>query len=178
MPSAAPWYFPESHRWSEISFLSKLILVLRKARSHKVPNLGCRGAELPGWFDVSPKSSAQDMVHEQAHCHDETANHQLPRAAAFWIIQIVSVEECSSLIQNMTQVHCSALSVTLNATGTQYRCSLNSVYLPHWLVQWSHHCSHMCIPVHSPWLPGYINVTQTFLIILTMDELFLDRPHI
>ena len=36
----------------------------------------------------------------------------------------------------------------------------------------------MHIPVHSPWLPGNINVTQTVLIILTMTELFLDRPHI
>ena len=35
----------------------------------------------------------------------------------------------------------------------------------------------MHIPVHSPWLPGYINVAQTFLIILTMAGLFPDRPH-
>ena len=45
-----------------------------------------------------------------------------------------------------------------------------------WLVQWSHHCSGMCIPVHSPWLPGYIDVEQTVLFILTMAGLFLDRP--
>ena len=36
----------------------------------------------------------------------------------------------------------------------------------------------MHIPVHSPWLPGYMNVVQTVLIILTMAQLFLDRPHI
>ena len=33
--------------------------------------------------------------------------------------------------------------------------------------------------VHSSplsWLPGYINVTQTILVILTMAGLFLDRP--
>ena len=36
----------------------------------------------------------------------------------------------------------------------------------------------MCIPVYSPWLPGYINVTETVLIILTTVGLFLDRPHI
>ena len=34
----------------------------------------------------------------------------------------------------------------------------------------------MCIPVHSPWQPGYINVTQAILIILTMAGLFPDRP--
>ena len=42
-PSAAPLYYPESHRWSEISSLSKVILVLGKARRHRAPNLGCRG---------------------------------------------------------------------------------------------------------------------------------------
>ena len=36
----------------------------------------------------------------------------------------------------------------------------------------------MRIPVHSPWLPGYIDVvTKTILIILTMAGLFLDRSH-
>ena len=33
----------------------KVILVWGKARSHRAPNLGCKGAESPGWFDVSPK---------------------------------------------------------------------------------------------------------------------------
>ena len=47
-PSAAPLYFPEFHQWSEISSLSKLTLVLGITRSHKAPNLGCRGAESPG----------------------------------------------------------------------------------------------------------------------------------
>ena len=42
LPSAAPLYFPESHQWSEIFSLSKVILVLGKARSLKGLNLGCR----------------------------------------------------------------------------------------------------------------------------------------
>ena len=33
----------------------------------------------------------------------------------------------------------------------------------------------MCIPVHSPWLPGYIDVTQTIPVIVTMARLFPDR---
>ena len=37
--------------------------------------------------------------------------------------------------------------------------------------------SHMHIPVHSPWLPGYINDAQAVPITLTMAGLFLDRPH-
>ena len=53
---AAPLNFPESHWCCEISSLSKVILVLGKARSHRVPNLGCRGAESRGWFDISPKN--------------------------------------------------------------------------------------------------------------------------
>ena len=113
-----------------------------------------------------------------ARCRDEAANHQLPRAVAFWIIQIVSTEECSSLTQNLMQICCSAHSVILNVTATQYTCSLNGVYHIHWLVQWSHHCSHTHISVHSPWLPGYLDVAQTVLIILTMVGLFPDRPCI
>ena len=35
----------------------------------------------------------------------------------------------------------------------------------------------MRIPAHSPWLPGYINVEQT-VVILTVAGLFLDRPGI
>ena len=65
-PSAAPLYFPESHWRSEISSLSKVILVLGKARSRRVTNLGYNKAESPGWFDVSPKISAWDMMHEWA----------------------------------------------------------------------------------------------------------------
>ena len=89
MPSATMLYFPESHWWSEISSLSKVILVLGKARSLRAPNLGCREAESPGCFNGLPKISAGDVMHERAHCRDEAANHQLPIAAAFWIIHIV-----------------------------------------------------------------------------------------
>ena len=65
------------------------------------------------------------MMHEWVHCHDEAANHQLPIAVAFWIIQIVSAEECSSLMQNLMQIHFSTHSVILNAMTTQYTCLLN-----------------------------------------------------
>ena len=155
-----------------------MILVLGKARSHREPNLGCSGAESPGWFDVSAKNSAQDRMHEQVHCCNENANHQLPTAVAFWMIWIVSTEECSTLIQNLMQIHCSTPSVILNVTATQYTCSLNGVYHPHWLVQWSHQCSCKCIPVHFSWLPGYIDIVQSILIILTMAGLFPDKPDI
>ena len=129
-PSAAPVYFPEFHQWSEISSLSRVIIVLGKARSHKAPNLVCKGAESPGWFDGSPQNSVRDIMHEQACCHDEAATHQLPIASAFWIIQIVSAEECSSFVQNWMLIHCSTCPVILNETATQCTCSFNGAYRP------------------------------------------------
>lgn len=69
-------------------------------------------------------------------------------------------------------------SAILNAMATQYIYSFNGVYHPDWLVQWSRHCSHMHIPIHSPWLPGYMDVAQTILLILKVVGLFPDRPYI
>ena len=148
--------------------LSKVILVLGKTRSCRVLNMGYSRAESHRWFDVLPKTCARDVMHKQAHCHDEAANHQLPIAVAFWIIY----KECSSLTQNLMQIRHSARSVILNVMATQCTCSLDGVDSPHWLVQWSRHCSRMCIPVHSPWLPGDIEVTQTVLIWLTWLDFF------
>ena len=62
--------------------------------------------------------------------------------------------------------------------ATLYTCSLNCVYCPHSLVQWSCHCPCKRIPAHSPWLPGYINVAQTILVVLTVAGLFPDRPRV
>ena len=177
-PSAAPLYFPESHWWSEISFLSKVILVLEKARSHRAPNLGYSGAESPGWFDVSPKNSAWDVMYEQACCCIEAANQQLPIAAAFWVIQIVSMEECSSLMQNLMQIHCSTHTVILNVTAI-YNTHAHSIASPAPLTSTVKLLLFTyAILVHSSWLPGYMDVMQTILIILTMAGLFPDRPHI
>ena len=142
-----------------------MVLVLEKARSRRAPNLGRRGTESLGWFDVLPKNSARDVMHDQ-----------LPIAVAFCIIRIVLAEECSSLMQNWMEICCSTCSVILNRTATQYTCSLNGIYCPHWLVQWSCYCLSMGIPVHSFWLPGYTDVVQTLLLILTMAGLFLYRP--
>ena len=76
---------------------------------------------------------------------------------------------------NVMQICCSTCSVILNSMVRQYTCSLNSIYHPHWLVECSHHCSHVRTPVHSPWLPGYTDVTHTIFVTLTMTGLFLDR---
>ena len=80
-------------------------------------------------------------------------------------------------MQNLMQMGCSTHSVVLNVISTQHTCSLNSTYHPHCLVHGGHHCSCTCLPGHSPWLPGYIDVVHTVLIILIMAGLFPDRPH-
>ena len=84
---------------------------------------------------VGQKHSARDIIRECVLCCDEAANHQLPTGEAFWIIQIASLEECSSLTQNLMQIHFATCSVIFNVTATQYTCSLNGIYRPHWLVQ-------------------------------------------
>ena len=47
------------------------------------------------------QKTAWDVMHEGVLYRDEAANHQLPRAVAFWIIWIVSTGECSCLPQNL-----------------------------------------------------------------------------
>ena len=129
-PSAALSYFPESHQQSEISSLSKVILVSGKARSHKVTNLGCSGAESPGWLDVSPKHCTRREAWADVLLWWRAASHHVSIAVAFWIIEIVSMGEWSSLMQNLMQIHCSTCSVILNEMATRYTCSLNSDYCP------------------------------------------------
>ena len=56
---------------------------------------------------------------------------------AFWITWTVSVEECSTLMLDLIQIRWSTHSVILSVTATQSTCSLNGVYHPQWLAQWS-----------------------------------------
>ena len=102
--------FLNLHQQSETSSISKVIFVWGTDRSCRTTILGYRGSESPGRFDVSPKYSAWAVIHERVRCHDEAANHQLPITVAFWIIWIVSTEECSRLTQNLMQIHCSTRS--------------------------------------------------------------------
>ena len=140
-----------------------MILVSGKGRSHRAPNLGCRGAESPGWLDVLPENlhmrcDAWRGVLSWWSCQSPVAhscgllNH--PNSFCGWVFKLNATFDADSLLY----------TVTLNVVVTQYTCSLSGVYHPHWLVQWSHPCSHMHIPVLSPWLPGYTDVTQTILV--------------
>ena len=77
-------------------------------------------------------------------CHTfiyATFTTSLPKA--FWIIQIFSTEKCLHLTQNLMQIHCSTHSVTLNMMTTQYTRTLDGIYCPQWLLQWSRHFSHI-----------------------------------
>ena len=58
---------------------------------------------------------------EQAHCPNEAADHQLPIAAAFWIIRIVSAAECSSLTK------CDADSLFYSLT--RFECDGHKVHV-------------------------------------------------
>ena len=81
------------------------------------------------------------------------------------------------------QVHCFMCPVILNVMATHYTYSLCRVHHPPpprppltRTVKLS--LSGTCSPAHCPWLPGYINVRQTILIILTVAGIFQDKPHI
>ena len=161
-PSAAPLYFPEFHWQSEISSLSKVILVLGKSGSRRAPNLGCRGlsdlGDLMFHQTLCRRCDAWPVALSWGSCQSPVAHScsLLNHPNSFWMFKLNTKFDADSLLY----------SLILNAMVTQYTCSLNSVYCPHWLVQWSRHCSHMCIPVHSPQLPGYTSVAQSKLFLL------------
>ena len=124
------------------------------------------------------KKTAWDVMHERAHCHDEAASHQLPTAAAFWIIWIVSMEECSSLMQNLMHIHCS--------THCLFECDGHTV---HMLTQrrplpplTSTVKSSLFVHVRSSPLSLAVRLhrccMETVLIRLTELDFFLDRLYL
>ena len=56
---------------------------------------------------------------------------------------------CGGMFKVNTKFDADSLFYILNVMTTQNTCSLNGIYCPHWLVQWSHHHSCMDIPVHT-----------------------------
>ena len=132
----------------------------RKSHQCRVLNLGCRGLSHLGDLMFHKKNSAQDVMHEWIHSCDEAASHQFPIATAFWIILIISVEECSSLTQNLMQICCCTCSVISNVTATQYTCSFNGIYRLHWLVQC---CTNRSCYINNGWtLPGQAVYFKSF----------------
>ena len=173
-PSAAPSYFSEFHRWSEVSSLSKVISVLRKARSHRAPNLGCRGLSHLGDLIFHQKT-----LHETWHMSRCVVVVKVPITSC---PQLQPLSHPNSFCRGMFKLNAKFSADLLLYSLSHFECDGHTGHTltqrPHWLVQWSHHCSHTCIPVHSPWLPGHVNVMQTVFIILTMAGLFPDRPCI
>ena len=61
--------------------------------------------------------------------------------------------DADSLLYLLSHFQCDGHTVHMHTQQCLY---------PHWPVQWSCHCSHVCIPVHCPWLPGYSMSCQPF----------------
>ena len=151
-------------------------LVLGKARSHRTPSLGWKGDCVTRVIWCFTKN-----LHEMWGTSRRIVKMKQP---------ITSCHSCSlqnhpssfhgGMFKLKAKLNADLLIylLILNAVATQYTYSLHSISHPHWLGQWSHRCSRMCIPVHSPWLPACIYVVQTILIMLTMAVLFPERPHI
>ena len=160
LPSAAPSYFPESYQQFEISSLSKVILLLGKSRSHMAPSLGYRGLSHLGHLRFWQKNSG-DVMHEQECCCDEVAHScgHLNHLNSFCrgLLKLNAKFDVDLLLCSLSHFECEAM---------QYVFSLNGIYCPLWLIQWSHGCSCMWILVHSPWCPTkrshYINNGWTF----------------
>ena len=151
-----------------------MILVLVKSRSCKSPNLGCAGAKSPGWFDVSPKSSAYDVMHEWVH---------------WWSCQSPVAHSCS-LLNHLNSLHRGMLK--FNAVFDAYSLFYSQLF---WM--WWPHATHahsvastapltstvkssLFTHVHSSPLclaARLHDAVQTVLIILTMVGLFPDRPQ-
>ena len=149
-----------------------------KARSHRGPNLGCKGVESPGWLCVLPKKLRMRS--------DAWAGMLL-----WWSCQSPVVHSCgllnhpSSFCKGMFKFNAKLDADSLLYSLSHFECDSHTVHMltqqhlpPHWLVQWSRHCSRMRSPAPSSWLPGYMNPVPTNLVTLTVAGLFLDRPHI
>ena len=101
------------------------------------------------------------------HCgiHESLLNY--PNSFRGRMFKLITKFDADLLLYSLSRLECNSHTVHL---PTQWALppSLTSIV--------KCHCSRMHISVHSPWLPGYIDVTQTVLVILTMAGLFLDRP--
>ena len=110
---------------------------------------------------------------------------------SWWSCQSPVAHSCgllnhpNSFCRGMLKLNAKFDADSLLYSLSHFECDDHTV---HMLTQWhlpppltgtvKYHRSCMRIPVHSPWLPSYINAVQTVLIILTMAGLFPDRIHI
>ena len=113
-PSAAPLYFPESHRQCEISSLLKFTLVSGKARSFSLlQTVHIQHSQVFCFLHSFQNLDhfRQTLDHLLSVCAILLfVLHSLQHPNSFGIIPIVSAEECSNLTQNLIQIHCSTQS--------------------------------------------------------------------
>ena len=101
-----------------------------KARSHRVPNLGCKGAESPGWFDVLQKKNCTR--------HDAWAS-----LLSWWSCQSSVARSCG-LLDHLNSfhhaVHMLAQWILLPPLTSTVKLSLfkNAHFSPHSLAASSH----------------------------------------
>ena len=124
-----------------------------------------------GMFKLNAKSDANFLLYSLSNLKWDS--HTVHMLTQLRLPPPLTSSVKSSLF---THVHSSPLSLV----ATLHRhCANGSHYINNgWTFsrQSIHTCTH--IPVHFPWLPGYINVIKTILVILTMVGLFPDRPYI
>ena len=116
------------------------------------------------WAGTSPWWSCQSPVAHSCHL----LNHRNSfHTGMFWIN---AKFDADLLLYSVGHFECDGR--TVHMLTPQH-------LLPAWLVQWSCHSLRMwTMTCHFPWLPGYISVAQTILIMLTMVGLFSVRPCI
>ena len=142
LPSASLSYFPESHWQSEISSLSKVILVLGKAVSRRAPNLCCRGLSHLG-----------DLVFCQKTLHKTWYMSRWAGTLLWWSCQspvtysYSLLNHLNSFCGGMFKLNAKFDTDSLFYSLSHLECNGHTVHMltehclsRHWLVQWSCHC--------------------------------------
>ena len=123
-PSAAPLHFLESHRWSEISPLSKVISVLGKARGHRVPNPGCRETESHGWLMFHQNSEPKFCIRHDAWMSMLSWwSFQLPVAHSWGL-----VNHLNSFHEGMFKLHTKSDADLLLYSLSHFDCDSHSTH--------------------------------------------------
>ena len=118
-------------------------------------------------------------MHEWARCCDEAANHQLSISCGL-------LNHLNSFHRGMCKLPGKFDTDSLLYLLSRFEFNGHTVHmlplqhLPPPListVKSSLFTSHMHVPVHCPWAPGYGDIVQTLLVILTIAGLSPHRPY-
>ena len=111
------FYCISSMVWNLFSFKGDFSFGRNKKSQDAI--FGLHGDWVPWVIWYFTKISAPDMMHEQACCHDEAANHQLPTAVAFWSIwsfhrgmfKLNTKFDADSLLYSLSHFECNSYTV-------------------------------------------------------------------